>query len=222
MKLIKTIFLFVIVTLLITSCTKTVNEFYPSGRIKSQIQTRNGKEHGVSKYYNETYGTVILEVKMKNGMKNGLMRRSYFNGNLEYEANYVKDKLDGVERMFSNTGQLIVETTYKNGIKEGPYKSWHENGVQFAKGAFKNDLQDGKWEFYDERELLMGEATFSQGTGEQMAYDFNGVLERRTIYKKGMKDGEETHYTPNGEVLKVILYKEDHIVEVRENLIEKN
>lgn len=219
MKLVKTIIFFVITTLLITSCTKTVNEFYPSGSIKSQIQTRNGKEHGLSKYYNETYGGVELEVMMKNGMKNGLMKRYYFNGNLEYEANYVNDKIDGLERMFSKTGQLVAETTYKNGIKEGPYQSWHENGVQFAKGTFKNDLQEGKWEYYDERELLMGEATFSQGTGEQLAYDKNGALQRRTSFKNGKKDGDETFYSPSGDIIKVNVFREDRIV-VRENLIE--
>lgn len=220
MKLVKTIIFFVIATLLITSCTKTVNEFYPSGRIKSQIQTRNGKEHGVSKYFNETYGGVELEVMMKNGMKNGLMKRYYFNGNLEYEANYIKDKLDGIERTFSKTGQMLTETTYKNGIKEGPYQSFHENGAQFSKGAFKNDLQEGKWSFYDERELLIGEATFSNGTGEQLAYDKNGVLQRRTFYKNGKKDGEETFYSPTGEVIQVNVFKEDRIV-VREDLTKK-
>lgn len=222
MKLIKTIFLFVIVTLLITSCTKTVNELYPSGRLKSQIQYRNGKEHGVSKYYNETYGVVELEVTMKKGIKNGPMKRFYFLGSLEYEANYVNDKIDGVERMFTNTGQMIAETTYKNGLREGSYQSWHENGVQFTKGAYKNDLQDGKWEVYDERGHLIGEATFSNGNGEQLAYDFNGILQRKTLFKNGKKDGDETFYAPSGDIIKVTVFKEDRIVEVRENLIEKN
>lgn len=218
MKLAKTVILFIIVSLLVTSCTKIVNDFYPSGRLKSQIQFRNGVEHGVSKYYNENYGSLVMEVTMKKGKKDGPFNRFYFNGNLEYEAHYVNDELEGIERTYTQVGQMITETTYKKGIKDGPYHSWHENGVQFSSGAYKNDQQDGKWEFYDERGLLMGEANFKEGTGEQLAYDQNGLLKRKTLYRSGMKEGEETHYFPDGKIEKILVYREDRIVEERENI----
>jgi uncharacterized protein len=215
MKLSKTIILFLIASFLITSCTKTVVDYYPSGRIKSQIQYRNGKEDGVSKYFNENYGSVVLEINMKKGMKEGSLKRFYFNGNLEYEANYINDQLDGIEKNYTKKGLIVTETMYKKGIKDGPYRSWHENGVQFTIGAYKNDLQNGKWEFYDERGFLMGEATFNMGTGEQFAYDQNGVVKRKTLYKKGMKEGEETYYLPDGSIEKVLVFKEDRITEER-------
>ncbi len=215
MKLYKKIILFLIVSFVVTSCTKTVNEFYPSGRLKSQIQYRNGKENGISKYYNESYGSVILETQMKNGKKDGFLKRYYFNGNLEYEAHYSNDQLDGIERYYTKKGQMVMETMYKKGIKEGPYHSWHENGVQFNIGAYKNDLQNGKWEIYDERGLLIGEATFNEGTGEQLAFDQNGILNRKTLYKGGLKDGEETYYKPDGSIDKVLVFQKDRIIEER-------
>lgn len=218
MKLVKTLLIFVVISLAVTSCTKKVVEFYPSGRLKSEIQYRNGVENGVSKYYNENYGSVVLEATMKKGKKDGSFKRFYFNGNLEYEAFYVDDQLDGSERNYTQEGQIVSETNYKKGIKDGPYHSWHENGVQFSIGAFKNDQQDGKWEFYDERGLLMGEANFKEGTGEQLGYDQNAVLQRRTLYKNGMKEGEETYYSTDGKVVKVLLFKEDRIIEEHENL----
>jgi len=90
-----------------------------------------------------------------------------------------------------------------------------------AKGAFKNDLEEGKWQIFDERGLLMGEATFTGGSGIQMAYDKNGVLERKTTFQKGLKNGEEIYYAPSGEVVKSILYKDDLIMEINGQKVER-
>ena len=210
-----------IIMLSVTYCTKTKTELYKSGRTKSQIQYRFGKEDGVSKYYHEVYGTLIAEAHMKKGKKEGEYARFYFNGNREYQATYKNDILNGRERTWSKEGQKLTETNYKEGKKNGEYTSWYENGVMMAKGAFLNDLEEGKWQMFDQRGLLIGEATFTEGSGIQLAYDRNGVLERKTTFVKGQKNGEEIFYTPSGEIVKTILYKEDHIIEVNGQKVER-
>jgi len=210
-----------IILLSTASCTKTKTELYKNGGLKSQIQYRFGKENGVSRYYHEVYGSMIAEAHMKNGKKEGEYNRFYFNGNREYQAFYKNDVLNGIERTWNKEGQLISETYYKDGKKNGAYSSWYENGVMMAKGAFKNDLEEGKWQIFDERGLLMGEATFTGGSGIQMAYDKNGVLERKTTFQKGLKNGEEIYYAPSGEVVKSILYKDDLIMEINGQKVER-
>ena len=210
-----------IILLSTASCTKTKTELYKNGGLKSQIQYRFGKENGVSRFYHEVYGSMIAEAHMKNGKKEGEYSRFYFNGNREYQAFYKNDVLNGIERTWNKEGQLISETYYKDGKKNGAYSSWYENGVMMAKGAFKNDLEEGKWQIFDERGLLMGEATFTGGSGIQMAYDKNGVLERKTTFQKGLKNGEEIYYTPSGEVVKTILYKDDLILEINGQKVER-
>lgn len=210
-----------IILLSVTSCTKTKTELYKNGGLKSQIQYRFGKENGVSRYYHEVYGSMIAEAHMKNGKKEGEYARFYFNGNREYQAFYKNDVLNGIERTWNKEGQLISETYYKDGKKNGSYNTWYDNGVLMAKGAFKNDLEEGKWQIYDQRGLMIGEATFTGGSGIQMAYDKNGVLERKTTFKKGLKNGEEIYYAPSGEVVKTILYKDDLIMEINGQKVER-
>lgn len=209
-----------IILLTIASCTKTKTELYKNGRLKSQIQYRSGKEHGVSRYYHEVYGSMIVEAHMKNGKKEGEYSRYYFNGNREYQAFYTNDVLNGIERSWTKEGQLVAETHFKDGKKDGPYAAWYENGVQMAKGAFKNDLEDGEWEIYDQRGVLIGEAKFKEGDGEQLAYDQNGILERKTTFKKGLRSGLENYYNPSGKVIKTILYQEDRILEINGKKVE--
>lgn len=216
MRAVRLLFIVLTVSLLVTSCTKTKYEYYPNGLLKSETQYRNGKEHGITKYFNKNYGTVIMEAYMVRGQKHGSFKRFYFNGNIEYEANYNYDVLDGIERNYTQQGQMISETTYKNGVKEGPHSTWYENGVLLSKGAYKNDLQEGEWLFYDERGFLMGEAHFTEGSGEQIAYDHNGVKARVTTYSKGVKEGPETYYNPDGTVEKVVQFHEDRIVSTTE------
>ena len=210
-----------IILLTVSSCTKTETEFYKNGRLKSQIQYRSGKEHGVSRYYHEVYGSMIMEAHMKNGKKEGEYTRFYFNGKKEYQATYTNDILNGLERSWTKEGQLVSETHFKDGKKEGPHAAWYENGVLMAKGAFKNDLEDGVWNIFDTRGFLIGEATFKEGSGEQIAYDKNGVLERKTNFKKGLRNGLETYYNRSGDVIKTIEYLDDRIVKINGQIVEQ-
>lgn len=213
----KRIFSFVIVLILlisVTSCTKTKTELFENGRVKSQIQYRFGKENGISRYFHPVYGSKIMEVNMKNGKKEGELSKFYFNGNREYQGFYKNDLLEGIERIWDNSGQILSETHYIKGKKEGSYNSWYENGVNFAKGSYKNDLPHGKWEFYDQRGMLIGDSDYNLGTGIQTHYDYNGIISIKTTFKNGLKNGPEIHYNPDGTVLSTTIYQNDRIIEV--------
>jgi len=214
MKKIRYFILIFAFSILATSCTKVVREFYPNGRLKSEIHYRFGKEHGMMTYYNKNYGGKSLEIKMKNGKKNGKLTRYFFNGNLETTAYYINDVIDGQERIYAMDGSLILETNYKLGVKDGPYFSWHTKGMPKEIGAFNNGNFHGNWEYYDERGCMVGEAKFDNGNGVQIAYTSHGELARKTNYENNLKNGEEIYYAPNGEVEKVFLFKDDKIIEI--------
>ena len=57
-------------------------------------------------------------------------KRSYYkNGNLEYEAEYLNGKLDGMSRYWSIEGALISESEYSNGKPHGIWKKFEKYGV---------------------------------------------------------------------------------------------
>ena len=207
-------YLFFILSILATSCTKVVREYYPNGRLMSEIHYRFGKEHGMMTYFNEHYGGKSLEVNMKNGKKNGKLTRYFFNGNLEAVAYYINDVIDGQELIYDMNGALILETNYKSGVKDGPYFSWHTKGMHKEIGAFLDGNFHGKWEYYDDRGCMVGEAAFDNGSGIQITYNPHGGLARKTTYENNLKNGEEIYYTSSGEVEKVIVFKDDKIIEV--------
>lgn len=215
MQKIKTLLLLlVVISLMVTACTKVEREYYPNGRLKSEIHYRNGIENGMMTYYHENYNSKELEVNMKNGKKNGQCIRYFFNGKIESVAYYEEDIITGVEQLFDLRGNLIMETHYVNGVKEGPYHTWFEKNLPKEVGAYKNDKFDGKWEYYDDRGCIVGNGDFHDGNGSLTAYDANGNVARITTYAGNFKNGNEIYFSPNGDTVKVLLFKNDRIIAV--------
>lgn len=223
MNILKTSLYISALLLLTTSCTKTKEEYYPNGRIKSQIEYRFGKENGKMIYYDENYGTKTLEITMKKGKKEGKLTRYFANGNMETEATYKNDILEGKEIVYDIRGNKIVETTYLHGVKNGPYISWHEKDMIREKGNFLNDKFDSQWLYYDERGFLVGEGNFSKGNGILKSYDGNGNLSRQSNYKNNFKNGPEIYFAANGDTIKIVYFQNDRIIRVdnKKEQIEK-
>ena len=221
MKNLRLIISLSLLTFLFSSCTKTIEEYYPNGRLKSRIEYRLKKEHGKALYYDE-HLRLYLEVTMKNGKKHGGFHKYHFNGKIDTEAYYVNDLQEGVEVMYNHHGVKLKETHYVNGVKDGPFFSWHDRNMPFEKGAFKQGLFDGEWLYYDERGMELGEAHFTAGTGALKGYDPNGDLVIITNYKNNLKNGDEIHFAPNGDTLKRINYVDDRIKSINNIAIEKN
>ena len=201
---------------LFVSCKKKEIEYYQNGNIKSVIEYRKGKEHGMTTYYDDYYSRPILEIMMKNGKQNGKMTRYFFNGNIESVAYYKDNIQEGKYQEFGLKGNPVIECYYVDGKKTGDYVVYHETGIIKEKGAFKDDFFDGKWEYFDDRGFPIGEGEFENGTGYLTNYDLKGQLYRTTHYKDNMKDGEDIFFYPNGDTLKIVTYSEDRIQFLRE------
>ena len=206
---------------LFSSCTKTIEEYYPNGRLKSRIEYRFKKEHGKALYYDEHH-RLYIEVTMKRGKKHGDFYKYHFNGKVETQAFYVNDVQEGEEISYDKRGIKIQEIHYVNGVKDGPYYSWHDRDMPFEKGAFKQGLFDGEWRYYDERGMELGEANFTAGTGVMKGYDPNGHLVIITNYKNNLKNGDEIHFGTNGDTLKTINYVDERIKSINNIAVEKN
>jgi len=207
----KHIFWSFLIVFLFISCKKKEIDYYKNGSLKSVIEFRNGKEHGMTTYYNKHYGKPSLEIMMKKGKRNGKMTRYYFNGNIEVVAHYKYDIQDGLYQEYDLKGNPLLECYYVNGKKTGSYITYHEKGMIREKGEFKDDLFNGKWEYFDERGLPVGEGNFDNGAGYLIGYDQKGQLSRITHYKNNMKDGKDIFFASNGDTLKIAIYSEDRL-----------
>ncbi len=101
-------------------------EYYPSGKLKSEVNYKNGKLEGIFMDYYK-HGKLKYEANYKNGKEEGIARGYYKNGKLEYEENYKNGKLEGHAKTYYETGEYMFIDTYKNGININR-KSYTEDG----------------------------------------------------------------------------------------------
>ena len=102
-------------------------EYYPSGKLKTEINYINGIKEGIRKTYYEN-GQLEVETNYKKNIKEGIYKLYYENGKLRQEGNYKNGKLDGILKMYyKKWGISYVVDTYKNGQKINR-KAYHVNG----------------------------------------------------------------------------------------------
>ena len=88
--------LFLLATILILpsfASAEVKKEYYPSGKLKSEVNVVDGKVEGLAKMY-------------------------YENGNLKAEENYINGKYEGISKTYYESGQLKQEGNHKNDMQE--------------------------------------------------------------------------------------------------------
>lgn len=200
---------------LLTSCTRTKNEYFEDGSLQSSIQYRFGKETGVSKYYfiNAPHPLKIM-MEMKDGKRNGDFVKYFINGKVETRCTYKDDLEEGLEENFSIYGYKVSDIHFLHGKKHGPIVYYHANGEIKEQGSFAEDMFDGHWTYYDERGVMVGEGDFDKGTGVQKGFNANGNITRIIHYVDNVKNGEDIELSNDGDTLKVTVFENDRIVSV--------
>ncbi len=213
MKNLKIISILLLMFAVMVSCSRTKNEYFEDGSLKSSIPYRFGKENGTCKYYfiNQPHPIKIV-VEMKNGKKQGDFIKYFINGKLDTRCHYDNDLLEGTEERFHIKGYRMTTTNYLHGKKHGEFIHYHPNGEMMEHGSFYEDLFDGEWEYFDERGVLVGEGKFEKGDGVQYGYNASGNLIRVVHYQNNMKNGEDIELDNEGDTLKVTVFKDDRIV----------
>ena len=94
---------------------------------------------------------------------NNVERSYYQNGNLEYEAEYMNDKLDGASRVWSEDGSLLSVSEYSNGQPHGAWKKFHPNGSVMYEVQYEYGQKHGDEKWYYENKQLKAEQKFNYG-----------------------------------------------------------
>lgn len=205
----------------LSSCTRTKDEFFDDGALKSSIQYRFGKENGTSKYFFIAAPHPLkISVEMKNGKKDGAFVKYFITGRVDTRCTYKDDMLEGLEEVYDIHEYKVSETNYLHGKKHGLYTLYHPNGEIMEQGQFYEDLFDGKWSYFDERGVVVGEGEYDKGTGIQKGYNDNGNLIRLIHYENNKKNGLDISFSDAGDTLKVVDFKDDRIVSVNGEAVE--
>ena len=107
------------------------------------------------------------------------VERSYFpNGNIEYEAIFINDKLDGLSRVWFKDGTLLSESEYSNDQPHGIWRSYHPNGYVKYIAYFEYGKKNGFEKWFYENGQVKSEQQFNHGEPktEIIRWKPNGTL----------------------------------------------
>lgn len=157
---------------------------YPSGKIKAEWISVEGKKEGVYKEYFE-------------------------NGNLSKEYIFVQDKQEGRQLRYFNNGNIKEEMDMRKGRKQGEQKIFYESGELHKVITYKNNRRDGGALVYRKTGLLQRESNYKNGRLSGVRKDFwlNGQISTLAKYQNGKLHGEFKTFSPEGKLLKVSYYR---------------
>jgi len=105
--------------------------------------------------------------------------RSYFsNGNLEYEAEFVNGKLDGISKVWLEDGTLYSVSKYSNDQPHGTWKKFHPNGNLLFEVNYEYGQKNGTEKWYYENGSIKSEQEFDFGNANSgiIRWNIDGTL----------------------------------------------
>lgn len=181
-----------------------VEDYYDSGELRSSINYKNGKLHGIAKtYYLETifpsepekHG-ILSEANYKDGKKNGISKIYYKHDELSSTQPFSKnDKvINGISKPYYEFGVLKAEATFKDGNAHGIAKTYYKSGVLKIEANWRNGSLNGI----------------------SKSYDMNANPHWVVNYKDGILNGISKYYGENplsvSSYLSEILYKDNEAI----------
>ncbi len=196
-----------VLSILLFSCSDSRKTYWENGKLQSELSYKNDKLNGRAVWYFEN-GLMEQEAYYLDNVLNGSMKRWYSNGRLETESVYINGKLEGPAKTFDGRGNLIIEENYLHDSIHGTYRELYPDGLPKIEGQYVKGLFTGRWIYYDPFGQVVGIGNYSAGTGKQKAWWPNGNLKREIPYRRNLKHGEERWYDRDGNLEKVVVYKD--------------
>ena len=138
----------------------------------------------------------LLEAQNKTdekGRKQGKWSKAYPNGQVKYSGEFKDDKEIGTFSYYSKDGKLTQTIEYSQDGKVGQAKFFYKDGKIMSEGKYIDKKKDGVWTYYDEKGRKIREENLVKGKqeGKEINWDRNGGINLTTMYKNGVKEGEE-------------------------------
>ena len=102
----------------------------------------------------------------------------FYNGNLEYEAEFVNGKLDGKSQVWLEDGTLYSISKYSNNQPHGIWKKFHPNGKLMFEVNYEYGQKHGLEKWYYDNGNLKSEQEFDFGISisEITRWNIDGTL----------------------------------------------
>lgn len=95
---------------------------------------------------------IIEQGNFKNGLKTGVWKKWYANGNYAMVNNWKNGNKTGEEILFFENGNKATVAHYAKNLLHGIFIEYAKNRTLVSKGYYKNGVKNGKWtDFYNQK-----------------------------------------------------------------------
>ncbi|GAB5539437.1 MAG: hypothetical protein Salg2KO_15400 [Salibacteraceae bacterium] len=224
--------------------------YYPSGKLKSEINHVNGRPKGPYKTYYEN-GQVEEQGNWAITKQTGNFKRYYENGQVAQDFTFDDSgKRNGAQKYFYENGQVMIEGNWNGGKEDGEIKEYYEDGSVKSVRVFNGGQMDAEHSTFKhaptpavavkkEPEPVVDKSnkvkttvkvstaqakpnigTFD-GNGQHTLYNKNRQIEQKGLFKNGrLVDGKVYRYTKDGLLNNIEIYQGGKYV--GEGVIDKN
>lgn len=198
-------------------------ELFRNNLIREKLNYSAGRLDGTQIYYFGDGVTVNRKFEVVAGELNGMMMEYFQDGKVYKETSYKAGKQDGIDRLYSQTGELLWDcfyvankphgkqsqkytgdagdftqvSFYENGVLTGKYTETWSNGTVRKEGEYdKAGKKSGRWIVRDKFGKIERDNTYKNNAydGVTKTYFTDGTVEKTINYVQGNKSGVTTEY----------------------------
>lgn len=206
--------------------------YFESGQIKSKGKWSESGLDSVWVFYTEK-GQIERSITYAQNLKNGNYLVFDSLEIVQFDGFYINDTLQGPFKRYAN-GKLIEEGNYQDGEIKGIQREYDpisglvitiKDGLDEQRiNRTINGKREGLWQTFNDKGELIAQEIYENGelvkddsdptaTFEfENEYHSNGQLKSRYVKDKGKKNGVQSNFDENGNVLVSQVYKNDTIL----------
>lgn len=210
-------------------------EYYPNTNIKSIITYENNRPSGYAKMYHDN-GKIKEEGLWKNNRWVGDYKLYYENGQVQQAFKFnANGKREGQQLYYYENGQVMITGNWQEGKESGLLKEYYENGdLRSEKDFTDGTMNQATVKNYEAKKPIVAKATETKveappvvvqktekdnlgkmfnGEGYWKLYNTNKQISKDgTFVKNRLIDGKVYHYSPDGILTRIAVYKEGRYI----------
>lgn len=200
-------------------------EFYPDGKVKTEVTFSEGKKHGYYKEFDPKgqllnvykYVMDVIDTDAPELARLDVKTEYYEDGTKKYEGTFKEGKPVGVHNLFDTKGEITKTKLYTDegilagegimdvaGNQQGPWIEYHQNGQVKGKGEYKDGKRIGEWTFFHPNGKTEQKGKYDKkgrAQGEWKWYYESGNLLREETYLNDLREGPMTEYSDTGNIV---------------------
>ncbi len=140
--------------------------YYNDGEIAAEGTYYHEKKDSLWKYYSFYTGTITSTEVYNKGLKHGVEKQYYANGQVSEETEWVNNAKHGFWNQYFDDGLLKLKTTYSYNQVNGVYTLYWPNGNLFILGHHLDNKRHGTWTFFTDEGKKKFEIVYHKGKAE--------------------------------------------------------